>query len=412
MRSLGVLAVLVALVASVVCVEKARFDHYRVYSVPIETEEQLRQLQQIDSHPNGYELWEYPSAVGITIPVMVPPHKRADFAELTANWANVRLEIENLQEKFDEEQPKVMPRMFGWDSYHTLAEIYEWLDVMAYAHSSVARTVVGGVSHEGREIKGLRISHKSGNPGVFIEAGIHAREWIADATATFIINELLTSTNPDIQDIARNYDWYIFPVVNPDGYEYSHTTNRNWRKTRKPSSSVCYGADANRNWGYNWNQGGVSTNPCSDTFLGTAPFSEVETKSLSDYYSSLSGISTYISFHSYGQMLLVPFGHTRDRLGNYYDLVEIGGKAVEKLAERFGTRYTYGNIAETIYIASGGSIDWVKGVKGTGLVYCYELRDTGRYGFSLPANQIRPTGQETLDSIVVILREGANKGYH
>ncbi|XP_055682668.1 zinc carboxypeptidase-like [Lutzomyia longipalpis] len=404
--------VLTLFVVGVMCGERARFDHYRVYSVPIETEEQLRLLQEIDANPNGYELWDYPSATGMAIQVMVPPHKRADFAELTANWANVHLDVENLQEKFDEEQPRIMPRSFGWDSYHTLAEIYEWLDVMAYAHSSVARVVVGGVSHEGREIRGLRISYKSGNPGVFIEAGIHAREWIADATATFIINELLTSTNPDIQDIARNYDWYIFPVVNPDGYVYSHTTNRNWRKTRRPSSSVCFGADANRNWGYNWMQGGASNNPCSDTFAGDSAFSEVETRTLSNYYSSLSGISTYISLHAYGQMLLVPFGHTTAPLGNYHDLVAIASKAVAKLAERYGTRYTYGNIAETIYIASGGSIDWIKGAKGTGLVYCYELRDTGRYGFSLPANQIRPTGQETLDSLVVILREGANMGYH
>lgn len=63
-------------------------------------------------------------------------------------------------------------------------------------------------------------------------------------------------------------------------------------------------------------------------------------------------------------------------------------------------------------IASGGSIDWIKGVKDTGIVYCYELRDTGSNGFTLPAAQIIPTGQETLDSIVVMLAEGARLGYH
>lgn len=63
-------------------------------------------------------------------------------------------------------------------------------------------------------------------------------------------------------------------------------------------------------------------------------------------------------------------------------------------------------------IASGGSIDWIKGEKDTGLVYCYELRDLGSNGFTLPANQIIPTGQETLDSIVTMLAEGAKLGYH
>ncbi|GAB0086191.1 hypothetical protein DMENIID0001_001960 [Sergentomyia squamirostris] len=406
------IVLLLALVAGVWCGEKARFDHYRIYSVTIETEEQLQVLRQIDENPNGYELLDYPSVVGIVIQVMVPPHKRADFAELTANWGNVRLDIDNLQEKFDEEQPTVRPRAFGWDAYHTLDEIYEWMDVMAWAHSNVATIVTGGVSHEGRLIKGLKISHKSGNPGVFIEGGIHSREWIAIATSTFIANELLTSSNADIQYAAQNYDWYIFPVTNPDGYVHTHNSNRMWRKTRRPINILCTGVDANRNFPFNWMQGGASSNPCSEIFAGPEPFSEVETRTLSDYYSSLSDVSTYISIHAFGQMLLVPFGHTTAALGNYHDLVAIASKATAKLSERFGTRYTYGNIAETIYIATGGSIDWAAGAKGTGLVYAYELRDTGTHGFSLPANQIRPTGQETMDSLIVILREGANLGYH
>lgn len=53
--------------------------------------------------------------------------------------------------------------------------------------------------------------------------GIHAREWIAPATVTYILNELLTSSDPAVRDVAESYDWYIFPSVNPDGYEYTHT---------------------------------------------------------------------------------------------------------------------------------------------------------------------------------------------
>jgi len=32
--------------------------------------------------------------------------------------------------------------------------------------------------------------------------------------------------------------------------------------------------------------------------------------------------------------------------------------------------------------------------------YALELRDTGRYGFMLPANQIRPSGEETSDAFL------------
>lgn len=59
-------------------------------------------------------------------------------------------------------------------------------------------------------------------PVIFIECGIHAREWIAPATCLYIIQELVE--NEDNRNMIENVDWYIIPVVNPDGYEYSHTT--------------------------------------------------------------------------------------------------------------------------------------------------------------------------------------------
>ena len=50
---------------------------------------------------------------------------------------------------------------------------------------------------------------------MFIEANIHAREWISSATATYLIHQLLTSPVPAIVDLAENIDWHIIPVMNP-----------------------------------------------------------------------------------------------------------------------------------------------------------------------------------------------------
>ena len=58
-------------------------------------------------------------------------------------------------------------------------------------------------------------------PAIFLEGGIHAREWISPATVTFIIRELVT--NPAHAELLHMYDWIIVPITNPDGYEYSHT---------------------------------------------------------------------------------------------------------------------------------------------------------------------------------------------
>lgn len=63
------------------------------------------------------------------------------------------------------------------------------------------------------------------NVSFWIDAGIHAREWIAPAVVLSVIDELTRgySRDPVVQNIMDSIDWYILPVMNPDGYEYTHT---------------------------------------------------------------------------------------------------------------------------------------------------------------------------------------------
>ena len=63
---------------------------------------------------------------------------------------------------------------------------------------------------------------------MWIDAGIHAREWITIATVTWMLRELIENDS----ELTDTLDWYILPIANPDGYQYSRTTNRLWRKTR------------------------------------------------------------------------------------------------------------------------------------------------------------------------------------
>ena len=60
---------------------------------------------------------------------------------------------------------------------------------------------------------------------------MHAREWISIAVATYILSQLIEK-NSTYPKLLENSDWIILPVANPDGYEFSHTTDRLWRKTR------------------------------------------------------------------------------------------------------------------------------------------------------------------------------------
>lgn len=156
------------------------------------------------------------------------------------------------------------------------------------------------------------------NPGIWIDGGMHAREWISPATVTFIANQLAEGWD-DLPEHMRNINWYIHPVANPDGYEYSHTTDRLWRKNMRAHGRQCPGVDLNRNFGYKWGGKGTSASPCSQTYRGSKAFSEPETFYISKFISGFprETFQAYLSFHSYGQYILYPWGYdyhlTKDR---------------------------------------------------------------------------------------------------
>lgn len=280
-----------------------------------------------------------------------------------------------------------------------------------------------GTTYEGRPIRGVKISiggattdtDNSGHkPGVFIEGGIHAREWISPAFVTYLANELLTSRISSVRWAAESHDWYIVPTVNPDGYVYTHTGDRLWRKTRQPHGLWCRGADPNRNWDFHWNEHSTSPYPCSDIYPGPAPFSEPEVRGYADYLRELGDrISTFVAFHSFSQLLLYPYGHTKKPAANQADLQSIGDAAARALERRYGTKYRVGSIHDTIYPASGASADWVYGVLNVSLSFTYELRpDNGWRGFELPAEQIVPVGEETVESLVALLLRAQELKYN
>lgn len=180
----------------------------------------------------------------------------------------------------DEESKNIKPlnvsaSEFGWRNFYQLETIYAWLDYVTETYSDVITPLNIGLSYESRPLKGVKLSHKSGNTAVFIEAGIHAKEWIAPAAATFLLHQLITSTDAKIQSMARNFDWIIFPVSNPDGYKYTFDHDRLWRKSREPFG-LCFGVDLNRNWDSSWNQTEENVEdvqPCGNNYPGPYAFS-------------------------------------------------------------------------------------------------------------------------------------------
>jgi len=87
---------------------------------------------------------------------------------------------------------------------------------------------------EGREIHGIVITSKvkESKPGIFLNGGQHAREWISPATVAYIAYKLLSGYGNDEQvtEIVDSIEWTIITIVNADGYEYTFSKDRMWRK--------------------------------------------------------------------------------------------------------------------------------------------------------------------------------------
>ncbi|KAG5343265.1 CBPB Carboxypeptidase, partial [Acromyrmex heyeri] len=287
-----------------------------------------------------------------------------------------------------------------WTSYHDINDIYGYLDYLANTYPDVCSVQSIGKSIEGQPLKVLRISNgKTKNtPAIWIDGGIHAREWISPAAVTYIIDNLVENSD-DLQT-----DYYILPVANPDGYRYTFQYDRLWRKNRR-KGTFCSGVDLNRNFGYRWGGKGTSGNMCYETYRGSKAFSEPETDAIRNFFdNSLANIKAYVSFHSYGQYILYPWGYDQRLPPDYRDLDAVGLEAAKYMKYEGGdnTEYTVGNSAITLYPAAGGSDDWAKALLKIKYAYTIELRDTGRHGFLLPPQYIIPTAKEALAAIKVI----------
>ncbi|XP_058835968.1 carboxypeptidase B-like [Topomyia yanbarensis] len=323
--------------------------------------------------------------------------------------ANVRFNvvIDNMQRAIDQENPpKDQLDMWEnrnghrmtWTAYHRLEDIHEWMEYLGKTYPDLCSTNSIGKSFQGRDMKVLRISN--GNPSnaaVWMDGGIHAREWISPATVTYIINNLVEEWD-DQPEYIRNIDWYVLPVHNPDGYEYTHKIDRLWRKNRRAVKfGPCAGVDLNRNYGYKWGGQGSSKQPCSEIYAGSGAFSEPETKAVYKFMQkSAADWKGFLTFHSYGQYILYPWGHDRSVPPDHLDLKRVGDEAAQRMLQKGGAQYTVGPSGNTLYPAAGGSDDWARGAMNIKFVYTVELRDTGRHGFVLPASEIQPSGQDGL----------------
>jgi hypothetical protein len=154
---------------------------------------------------------------------------------------------------------------------------------------------------------------------------------------------------------------------------------------------------------FHWGEAGASDKYCSDIYHGPSPASEIEVSTLQDTICGLNDtIVGYVDFHSYSQLWMSSWSYTEEVSPDYDQQNGLSAVAVAAIKDTHGVTYGYGPTSIVISTDSGCVEDYTYGVCGIKYSYSVELRDTGRYGFLLPADQIVPTGEEIYAAVMAM----------
>jgi carboxypeptidase A2 len=349
------------------------------------------------------------------VDIFVPPQRLSDVrAYLAEHQIKFELSSDRIQQDIEEEATRLASRKrsagraIDYDDFNTYEDILVELDDLAARAPGQlnAATFSIGSSFEGRDIKGLRTTGSGGGRAIWVDATIHAREWLATATNLKILSHLIDdyATDSEVQALHAQYDFYFVPIVNPDGYAYTWSDDRLWRKNRAPNAgSACVGTDLNRNFAEEWGNAGTSDSPCSETYGGTGPASEPETQALQNYLVSVgSTLLTSFHFHTYGQLWLIPWGSTTaggacNFADDHNELLAVANAGADAVENTHGSRWERGNSCATIYPASGITMDFSKARAGIKYTTTPELRGNN---FIISADQIQPSFEEVWNGLI------------
>ncbi|KPP73588.1 carboxypeptidase O precursor-like, partial [Scleropages formosus] len=343
---------------------------------------------------------------------------------------------DEVPQRFARSEPLATLGNYNYTKYHPMPEITAWMEMVVKENPGVVSAEVYGRTFENKNITALKIglNSTSSKKVIWMDCGIHAREWIAPAFCQWFVKEvkyqeskarcivgmqamILRTYKSDerMHTILNNVDFYITPVLNMDGYMYSwqNESTRLWRKSRSapPAGCNCNGTDLNRNFNANWGMIGVSKDCCSDIYCGSKVLSESEADAVTSFVQSMKErVLCFLTIHSHGQLILVPYGYPEIQAPNYDELMQVAQKASEAIKSVHGMEYTVGTPPMVLYPNSGSSRDWARLI-GIPFSFTFELRDKGEFGFKLPEDQIQPTCEEAYEGARSIINYVHDKNF-
>ncbi len=274
-----------------------------------------------------------------------------------------------------------------------------------YPHLTKLKTI--GQSHQNRPIYAMRLTNEKQRgikrhfkPQVLYVGTTHAREWVSTTTIMKYLNYLVDNyaTDKRVKNILDTTEVWIVPVVNPDGYEYTHTNERLWRKNLNDNDgdgeiTLADGVDLNRNYAGNWgrDEEGSSSAPDSNTYRGASPESEPETQALTNFIRK-KRFRFAVSYHTYSDLILYPWGWQVSTPSND-DPIFLAQAGTDDNPAIYDSIMEQGydpGVGADLYTTNGEFTDWAYGELGIPS-YTVELTlgedaEGNPYGFEFPDN--------------------------
>lgn len=271
--------------------------------------------------------------------------------------------------------------------YMTLDEINTRMDNLIAQHPTlVSQKISIGQSLEGRDIWAFKLSDNPNvdedEPEILYTALHHAREVITPEVLFYFVEQMISQygTWPEETFLIDNREMWFIMCVNPDGYYHNEVIAPGgggmWRKNRRVNADSTYGVDLNRNYGYMWGLDDVGSSPdgSSETYRGTAPFSEPEIQAMRDFVISREFVIS-LQYHAFGNLLLWSWSYS---LGDFTPDEPVFRAIFD--SARAWNYYTGGS--DALYTVNGGANDWNYGeqtLKDKNLSYTVEVGNDADY---------------------------------
>ena len=277
----------------------------------------------------------------------------------------------------------------GFTCYRSLAGMGIWMqDTVTKSKQIPNLSIVMkdiGDSYEGSNISALIITgngvaaagRSTVKAPMFVMSGLHAREYAPPELVARWVDYLVGAYGKDA-DITSTLDHTEIHVVlqaNPDGRRIAESNRPVFQRKSSHDYGNCGdsgGVDLNRNFPFQWGRNdGSSSNPCAETYRGPSAASEPEVKAIISYVTSImpadqrnvnlsnneaysdTAKGVFIDIHSYGELIIWPWGYTNAETPN-----DVGLETLVNKYRHFNAYASSGPNNGFSYAASGASDDW------------------------------------------------------